>query len=85
VWFSLRENHQNAYRFGLYQLRSCCRQDSDLRLWLHQQNARGVAFLDGKATWKKAAAACTYRRFSVVVHQPPGAATPGGEVSCSGF
>jgi hypothetical protein len=122
VWFSLRENHQKAYRFpdflrrstgreqrcatffeesrmqfgrsnkiyrksgfGLNQLRNCCRQDNDLRLRLQQQNAQGVAFLDGKATWKAAGPACSYRGFARVVHQPPGAATPGGEVSCSGF
>ena len=23
VWFSLRENHEKAYRFGLHQLRNC--------------------------------------------------------------
>ncbi len=61
------------------------RQASDLRLLRHHRNARGVAFPQGRATGKIAAPAYPCRRFALVVHQPPGAATPGGEVSCSGF
>ncbi len=96
-WFSLDENQQKLLDFGLHQLRNRCspKQRTFCRTgganWSaspiarQQQRARGVVFPGGKATGKKAAPESISRRFAPAVHQPPGAATPGGEVSCSGF